>query len=94
MTSSDPIDKSKGHVKEADIGLWIWVQGGEADKPETWGDYLLPVYLFVDSGAALSAGREVFGYPKLLGSFERENDNPDNDARVDSAHAALRTVWV
>jgi hypothetical protein len=82
MTSDDPIDKSKGYVKEADIGLSILVQGGEADRPETWEDYLLPVYMFVDSGAALSAGREVFGYPKLLGRFERESEVLDNDARV------------
>jgi len=82
MTSSDPIDKSKGWVKEADIGLWIPVQGGKASNPDAWGDYLLPVYLFVDSGAAISAGREVFGFPKLLGTFERKTEDPDDDARV------------
>jgi hypothetical protein len=34
-TSSDPIDKTKGWVKEADIGLWIAVQGGLASDPNT-----------------------------------------------------------
>lgn len=83
MTSEDPIDKSKGYVEEADIGFWIGIQGGEIDKPWMWRDYWLPIYLFVDSGAALSAGREVFGYPKLYMNYRRENIHPDDDARVE-----------
>jgi hypothetical protein len=72
MASADPIDKSKGFVKEADIGFWIPVVGGVIDQPTSWRLYWLPTYMFVDSGSALSSGREVFGYPKSLGIFARK----------------------
>src|SRR5262245_58914361 len=69
MHSGDPIDGSKGFVKETDVGFWIFVRGGEPDNPKMWREFWLPIYLFVDRGSALTAGREVFGYPKNFAEF-------------------------
>ncbi|RJF86470.1 hypothetical protein D3874_05045 [Oleomonas cavernae] len=87
MSSADPIDKSKGFVRETDIGFWIPVVGGLADAPGRWKVYWLPTYMFVDSGSALSGGREVFGYPKTMGVVHRGSGGPQPmDFTVDTEH--------
>lgn len=83
MYSGDPLDKSKGYVAESDIGFWIFVTGGDPDNPTSWEQFWLPVYLFVDRASALSAGREVFGYPKNLGEFVFSSASRDGDAAVE-----------
>lgn len=83
MYSDDPLDKSKGYVAESDIGFWILVTGGDPDNPADWEYCWLPVYLFVDRASALSAGREVFGYPKNLGDFVFSSATRDGDAAVE-----------
>jgi hypothetical protein len=83
MCSGDPLDKSKGYVAESDIGFWIFVTGGAPDRPADWEQFWLPVYLFVDRASALSAGREVFGYPKNLGEFVFQGATRDGDAAVE-----------
>ncbi|MEP2990629.1 MAG: hypothetical protein ABJN65_02330 [Parasphingorhabdus sp.] len=82
MGSGDPLDKSKGVVSEVDIGLWSLVSGLEKPKSKKRKLYWLPSYLFVDSSAAMAAGREVFGYPKSVGEIVRKSTSPMN-ASVD-----------
>ncbi|MBO1908879.1 hypothetical protein KHP60_23220 [Microvirga sp. 3-52] len=85
MTSGDPVDSQKGFVKEQDLGFWILTIGGLTDAPLDWRLRWLPVYLWVDSGAAMAGGREVFGYPKHLGHFVRSGAG-NSDVSVSSLH--------
>lgn len=79
MSSGDAVDQSKGFVKEVDVGFWIPVFGGLRLNPLSWRLRWLPVYLFVDPGAAVAAGREVFGFPKLHASVTRTSDDMVHD---------------
>lgn len=78
MTSGDIVDGQKGYMPEIDIGFWILTFGGPSDDILNWGLRWLPVYLFVDSGAAMAGGREIFGYPKSLGRFTRTSEASDD----------------
>jgi hypothetical protein len=78
MSSTDPIDASKGVMQEWDVGFWTAVHGGPVGAEDDWKTYWLPSYLFVDSPAAMAAGREVYGYPKTTAAFEaRGQDHSD-----------------
>jgi len=78
MGSTDPIDASKGVVKEWDVGFWTAVRGGPVGAEDSWSVYWLPSYLFVDSPSAMASGREIYGYPKTAAGFEgRSNDHAD-----------------
>jgi hypothetical protein len=76
MGSADSPDSQKGVLQEWDVGFWTAVRGGPpGEAPKT---YWLPSYLFVDSPAAMAAGREVYGYPKTTATFEnRGQDRAD-----------------
>lgn len=69
----------KGYTSEIDITVWILaerIDGGRHDL--RW----IPAYLFVDSGPALVAGREVWGFPKQLGEFRFSPQVPGGGART------------
>ncbi len=67
--SLDPSDAKKGWLPEKDVGLWMPVVRGRTDgggfHPEAFA-WFIP-YIWVDSGAAMATGREVYGFPKELG---------------------------
>ena len=72
VTSGHPDYAERGSISESDIGFWTLTFGGPSGRQRRprW----FPSYLFVDGAAALFAGREVFGYPKFLGSPDRGPD--------------------
>lgn len=57
--SSESDDRHLGRVPETEVSIWV---------PAVHGDRIVWAvpYIFVDNGAALSAGREVYGFPKQL----------------------------
>jgi hypothetical protein len=80
MGSLDPIEKTRGTVPEIDLGFWTLVRGGIVGEESNWRLYWLPSFLFVDSGAAMAAGREIFGYFKSTSRIERRSDDPNDVA--------------
>jgi len=82
VQSDDPVDRTTGYVEEIDLAFWILTFGGRSDDVTSWGLRWLPVWLFVDTGSAIAAGREVFGYPKHHASFSRSLTAPPRDANV------------
>ncbi len=62
----DPIDRAKGWTSEIDAFLWI---AARREHAGLFAYRSIPVYLFVDTGIALAAGREIWGFPKQLGRF-------------------------
>ncbi|HLZ84180.1 MAG TPA: hypothetical protein VKQ54_11490 [Caulobacteraceae bacterium] len=75
MGSADPPDSQKGVMAERDVGFWTAVRGGAPGDEGAWKTYWLPSYLFVDSSAAMAAGREIFGYPKTTATFENRGQD-------------------
>ena len=69
VSHTDPAWKSRGTLPEKESAVWILVaqvrQRGPATVVERIGWYV--PYMLVDSGQALVAGRELFGFPKELG---------------------------
>ncbi len=63
----DPI----GWCPEKDFGFWVPVVAGHYEGPLYIPDRLLVFtpYLWVDSGVAMVGGREVYGFPKALGTL-------------------------
>ena len=78
VQSDDPTDKSTGYVTEIDAALWVLALDSMGKGGLCW----FPVWLFVDTGSAIAAGREVFGYPKQQASFDRAISAPPGDAAV------------
>lgn len=66
--SRHPGDVGKGYATERDMGFFVPItftdQGGNASTA-----MLLP-YLYVNDLAALLVGREIYGFPKLLGDIQ------------------------
>jgi hypothetical protein len=71
-----------GWSSEVDLAFWALARG--TDGKLVW----VPFYMFVDSGIALVAGREIYGYPKQLARFERDMGTLDHDPSV-----AVRTSF-
>jgi len=90
IQSQDPQDKQRGYVKEADSAFWILVFGGPESSPLSWQLHWMPVYMFVDCAPALAVGREMFGYPKDLGTFARKS-SIDNSADFVLSALAYKT---
>ncbi len=80
VTSTNPLWADHGLASETDIGFWILTKGGPTGAPPQLRWW--PVYLFVDSGPALVIGRELYGFPKHMATFERDSDDLDNDLGV------------
>jgi hypothetical protein len=76
LGSTNEADCDKGVMQEWDLGFWTAVRGGRPGDEENWKSYWLPSFLFVDSAAAMAAGREVFGYPKTAATFQDRGQDP------------------
>jgi hypothetical protein len=63
LTSS--MDRDHGTITYKDIALWVPVMGGHLNPV-----CLFPPFIFVDDGATMVTGREVYGLPKQLGRFQ------------------------
>ncbi len=64
-----------GWSSEIDVAFWALARGPD-------GLVWIPFYMFVDSGVALIAGREIYGYPKQLARFERDMTTLNSDPTV------------
>jgi hypothetical protein len=71
ISSTHYIDRNKGTVSEKDFGFWLPVFGGDYSRPSTLGFRWLPMFMLVEPFAAVSVGREYFGFPKSVGRFSK-----------------------
>ncbi len=80
VTSTAPGHDGRGSAPETDVGWWMLTRGGRigAKRELRW----FPIYMWVSSAGALTVGREVYGYPKLLGRAVRASAGRD-DARLE-----------
>jgi hypothetical protein len=75
----DSPDEGKGYVSEIDIAFWMPVArytthlGVSFIERVAW---FLP-YVFVDNSWACAAGREVYGFPKEMGTFRVPRHSTD-----------------
>jgi uncharacterized protein with NAD-binding domain and iron-sulfur cluster len=66
IRSLDPFFQGWGELAEREVGVFVPVV---VEKDGTSFVALLCPYLYVDNGATLSAGREIYGLPKELATF-------------------------
>lgn len=70
--SGDPVHRRVGYMPETDIAFWVpaWAlrpgRGGFLPKRLVW---FMP-HVFVTTGAAATAGRELYGFPKTVVDVE------------------------
>jgi hypothetical protein len=74
ITPADPPDSWLGYLPEKECSLWVPL----ADLERRQLLWSVP-YMFVDSGPAMSGGREIFGFPKQYGWVDvtRDQNAPD-----------------
>jgi hypothetical protein len=66
LTSAADRDRLRGYVSEREVSVWCLASDVSAGGRLLW---YLP-YVFVDNGQAVASGREVYGYPKQMATFE------------------------
>lgn len=73
VSSRDERDAQVGLIPETEVSFWVLTiamqktRGGPIPHHLAW---FLP-YLFVDGGAAIATGREVYGFNKLAAQFQK-----------------------
>lgn len=70
MASTDKVGATHGWIHEREVSLWCLVADKTAGEKLVW---YLP-YLFADGGHPVAGGREVYGYPKAIGFFDKGYD--------------------
>jgi Acetoacetate decarboxylase (ADC) len=65
MGSTDPLDRQLGVCHEREAAIWFPV----IDRRRNRFAWAIP-YMFVDSPLALAGGREVYGFPKQMGTLQ------------------------
>ncbi len=65
IQSLDERDEAIGWMQETEVSFWTPVRGRGGRSA-----WFLP-YLFVDNPYAIASGREVYGFPKTWGQFEK-----------------------
>lgn len=79
----------EGIASENDIGFWIPVldYGATADQDNKGpvGFGMMPAFLFVDRGIAVTAGREVWGMPKIHAHMTLPEDISSSFGRFESS---------
>ena len=68
LASSDPPDRDAGYLPEKEVAVWCLAGDALAGNRLVW---YIP-YVFTDSGQTVATGREVYGYPKQIGTFEED----------------------
>ncbi len=61
-------DSERGYITEKEVGFWCLTADAHAEGRLSW---YLP-YIFVDTAMTVAGGREVYGYPKQLGTFPKD----------------------
>jgi hypothetical protein len=64
MASTDPLDQQLGACEENEVAIWMPI----VDRVTGQFAWSIP-YMFVDQALALAGGREVYGFPKQLGTI-------------------------
>ena len=64
----------------AEVEVAFWVTGREMNTDRL---VLLTPYMFVDSGAAMAAGREIFGFPKQDAEIRLVGGHPPDGVALD-----------
>jgi hypothetical protein len=65
LSSRDEPDSRLGYLPESEVSVWCLAADVIAGGRLVW---YLP-YVFTDSGQTVVTGREVYGYPKQIGTF-------------------------
>ena len=78
MGSVDVRDSRRGTVEEHELSIWVPMRHAATRLPA----WYLP-YVFNSEPAAVTTGREVFGYPKIYAPFENYELKDSWPARVD-----------
>lgn len=68
-------------ISEIDCGFWALVRCGRVVGPSRL--YWTPLCLFVDSVFALVIGRELYGFPKMLGRIDPDEPSASADLSVE-----------
>ncbi|MBN1887839.1 MAG: hypothetical protein JW850_07600 [Thermoflexales bacterium] len=87
VSSLDERDRELGWMREAELSFWLPTLAHRRLAGVWMPDHIawfLP-YLFVDNPYAIATGREVYGFPKTFGCFEKP-------ARMDRPELSL-DVW-
>ncbi|MEL6218105.1 MAG: hypothetical protein AAFR79_06500 [Pseudomonadota bacterium] len=71
----NPVDVNRGVLPERDAALWTLARRRGTLFEFRW----IPLFLFVDSGSAMATGREVYGFPKQMGTFDMPIDGAPNN---------------
>jgi hypothetical protein len=71
MNASGPPDDVKGVYTEQEAAAWVPVLDTEERKV-----YWHIPYILVDNSYALAMGREIYGFPKMLGTFKGVGTGP------------------
>jgi hypothetical protein len=83
MRSIDPPDHDWGGVSESEMVVTLplleWDNRGLPSLPKL---RFYPIVLCLDSGPALISGREVFGFPKIMGAVEIGADGAEARCEV------------
>lgn len=91
IRSLHPVDAGKGATREHDAGIFVpaRLRHGARHSITTF----VP-YLFVDSFPAVVAGREIYGFPKLLADFTLLDDPFECEVRslAVPAYASTRPI--
>ncbi len=72
-SSLDPLHVDRGITTEIDVGFWVPVVMRRRTPGLCW---YLP-FVFVDAPAAMVAGREIYGFPKIIAEVQREAVGPE-----------------
>jgi hypothetical protein len=79
ISSLDERDAGVGRLRETELGFWVPTLAmrklGSSYVPQHLA-WFLP-FLFVDDGCAIASGREVYGFNKQLGQFQKPQDIRD-----------------
>lgn len=87
MGSTDPLDRRIGVCAEREAAIWFPV----VDHSNGRFAWAVP-YMFVDSALALAGGREVYGFPKQMGTLEvPHHDLSPSRLQVDTVTLATHT---
>jgi hypothetical protein len=77
MYPRDPPDNMKGWQKEEEVATWILVKDTKRRKL-LWHH----PYMIVDNPYAMAMGREIYGFPKMLGYFTGITAGPKAPAEM------------
>ena len=85
IVATTPPFSEQGGMPEIDIGFWLLVGSFDGDNFFPTSVAWVPAYLFVNSGLAVSVGREIMGYPKYFANVVAPTISPSDGPFIASA---------